>query len=283
MRNRILVKLYAILPKYLKKRLGQSSLLKPLRRSLLYKNGGFKVAEEIILRQYGKYNLKFRFVASIKIVAKAKKTGIENTVLRNSFHLLDTYFKNRTDLTVLDVGANFGYLSTVWAHSVTKDGQTIAFEPNKNLFLCIQQTIKANNLANHFQVDNLAVGSTNGSITLNVSHFSSNTNPMDEAINTYDVAMITLDDYLKELQNIHLIKIDVDGIELDILQGAKHILTQKKPIVIVETNNDRRIVSFFNDLNYTIFDMKLNTFGIKSETLPLNIFCVPKELVANAV
>ena len=78
------------------------------------------------------------------------------------------------------------------------------------------------------------------------------------------------------------IKIDVDGIELEILKGAKNLLEQNKYIVIVETNDDSEIVDFFKNLEYSIFDMKLKPLG-NSEMLPINIFCVPKTMKANVI
>ena len=283
MSNSFLVRLYSLLPKSVKKTLGQSRLLKPFRRYLLYTKKGFKTATESIERRYGSYNLGFKFVASIKVVSKAKQFGIENTLLRNSFKLLDTYYPNRNDLIVLDVGANFGYLATVWAHSISKHGKTMAFEPNKNLYNCIKKTIEANESQHNFEVYNLAVGATDGSITLNVSDFSSNKNKMDDSVGSYEIAMVTLDSFIIETQEVHLLKIDVDGIELDILQGAKNMLQKHRPIVIVETNNDNRIISFFKNLDYHIFDMKLNAFQSVKEPLPLNIFCIPNALNKHVV
>ena len=274
--NKLLVKIYGVIPKALRLKLGQSQFFKGFRRHLLYNSEGFKYAQVLVNRNYGGFKLNFQFVASIKTATKAKNEGIENTVLRNSFALIEQYKPNRTDLTVLDIGANFGYLASVWAHSIASTGQTIAFEPNKNLFACVKKTIAANNIKN-FDVCNLAVGAHNGNIRLNVSDFSSNTNTLSSAIDTYNIDMVTVDDFVSnnKIHTVDLIKIDVDGIELDILKGAKEVLKQHTAIVIIETNNDKRIIEFFKLLNYTIYDMKLDLYK-DGDVLPLNIFCVPK-------
>lgn len=276
--NRLLVNIYGLVPKSLKQRIGQSDVFKSLRQRLLYTNSGFKSAKVLVERSYGKHDVNFNFVASIKDASKAKQVGIENTVLRNSFLLADTFFPNRTNLTVLDVGSNFGYLASVWVDSIASKGNVFAFEPNKNLFSSIEKTIASNSkFFNNFKVFNLAVGAEKGFVELNASAFSSNTETMSSSIETYEVNMIKLDNFITEhqLKIIDLIKIDVDGIELDILKGAEQLLRKSKSIVIVETNDDERIVDFFKDLEYNIYDMKLAVLK-DVDQLPLNIFCVPK-------
>lgn len=282
--NSLLVKIYNAIPKSLKVKIGQSKRLKGFRRQILYNSDGFKTAQVLINRAYDKCTVNFQFVASIKTAAKAKRVGIENTVLNHSFKLIEKYKPNRTDLTVLDVGANFGYLGLVWANSIAVNGKVMAFEPNKNLYTCINKTINANHSINNFEVYNLAVGAKNEKITLNASNFSSNTEAMETAIETYAIDMVTLDNFLNEKNSaeVDLIKIDVDGIELDILKGAENLLKKNNAIVIVETNNDSQIIEFFQKLDYTIYDMKLQVFNSAQE-LPLNIFCVPKPLESNAI
>lgn len=285
MKNSVLVQLYKILPKSLKTKLGKSSFLKPLRKLLLYNSNGFKTAQVLVERTYENYKVNFQFVASIKMASKAKNNGIENTVLRNSFQLIQKYKPNRTDLIVLDIGSNFGYLASVWADSIAQNGKVLAFEPNKNLHKSISKTIQANvNFKSNFEVHHLAVGAKNDAITLNASNFSSNAKAMDSVIETYTVDMVTLDGFLntQNIKNIDVIKIDVDGIELDILKGAENLLKQNKSIVIVETNDNKRIIEFFQNIGYNIYDMKLNIFN-NSEALPLNIFCVPKTIDNDAV
>ncbi|WP_299114675.1 FkbM family methyltransferase [uncultured Winogradskyella sp.] len=283
--NNLLVKIYDTIPKDLRLKIGKSKWLKGFRRYLLYDSKGFKTAKVVVNRVYGNYKVNFQFVASIKMASKAKRLGTENTVLRNSFFLIEQYKSNRNNLTVLDVGSNFGYLGAVWADSIAKNGKVLAFEPNKNLFASITKTIEANvHFKRNFKVYNLAVGAENETITINASNFSSNAQSMDTAIETYDVEMVTLESFLntENIQQVDLIKIDVDGIELDILKGAINLLKQNNSIVIVETNDDMRIVEFFKELDYRIYDMKLNVFDTH-EALPLNIFCVPKNLENHAV
>ncbi len=72
----------------------------------------------------------------------------------------------------------------------------------------------------------------------------------------------------------------MDGIELDILNGAKKVLEKYKPILIVETNDDSRILEFLWSLDYTILNMKLKKVK-KDENIPHNIFAVDETAYNN--
>ena len=76
--------------------------------------------------------MNFKFNASIQIASKARHSGIESKLLLNSISLFGSH---ASSLTILDIGANFGYLSLVWSQSLCKDGGHVySFEPNINVF-----------------------------------------------------------------------------------------------------------------------------------------------------
>ena len=87
--------------------------------------------------------------------------------------------------------------------------------------------------------------------------------------------MVSLDQFIinENVKKIDMIKIDVDGIEFDILNGAKEIIKKFKPILIVETNDESRIIEFCLSNGYKILNQKLLPFELGQKTPP-NIFCV---------
>ncbi|WP_158635186.1 FkbM family methyltransferase [Formosa maritima] len=262
----------------MRNKIGKSRLLKPLRNLFLKTGGRYKEGDVAIERQYLDYTSRFRFFSSIKNVVKAKKSGIENTLILNSFKILADYKSEKEDLIIFDVGANFGFLSLVWATTLCENkGKIIAFEPNLHVYHTFRKSIEYNHLKDKISLHDFAVGSENKTISLFMNNTTSNVLETQENLDSSDVKMITLDSYAKENQLTHcdLIKIDVDGIELDILEGCRNIIETFAPIFIVETNNDESIVSFFEAYNYLILDMKLKPFDRKM-SLPLNIFCIPK-------
>ena len=80
--------LYNLFPKRLRKKLGKSKLLTPLRNSFFRTKGTYKEARVKINRTYLDYLVQFNFHASIQVANKAKVRGIENTLLTNSLKLL---------------------------------------------------------------------------------------------------------------------------------------------------------------------------------------------------
>ena len=269
--------IYGLFPKRLRKKVGRSKILTPLRNLFLRSNGSYKEVLTKIKREYSNYLVQFNFYASIQVANKAKNNGIENTLLNNSIAILKS---NDDDKIIFDVGTNFGYLSMVWANTICRNGKIYSFEPHPLLFNSYTKSIKSNNLQDHIVTENVAIGNELGTIEINLLSTTSNTLDLESNKRNdkkVKVNIITLDHYIKKnnITKCDLIKIDVDGIEFDILNGSRELIKKWHPIFIVETNNDNRIIEFFIKHDYKILNMKLNP--IYEGELPLNIFCVPKK------
>ncbi len=278
--NSIRAYIYKIIPKSWRKALGKSKLLKPIREFFFRNQSGYREIVVAISKVYGSYDVVFKFVSSIQIASKAKEGGIETKLLRNTIQLLKAYkHSDIDDYVVADVGANFGFLSLVWAQSVCRVGKVYSFEPHPNLFQTFCKSIELNDLNSVIIPNNLAVGKIPGSVAISMASTTSNTDKTllekHQLRSEKNVEMIVLDHYFKDFKRLDLIKIDVDGIELDILEGAEKILKKLKPIFVVETNGDRTICDFFERNGYTMLDMNLSPFDVK-KALPLNIFCIYK-------
>ncbi|MDU8885460.1 FkbM family methyltransferase [Yeosuana sp. MJ-SS3] len=277
----LLIKFYGTIPNKFRNYIGNISWLRFIRDIVLKKHGVYREASAFVSRTYVNYDVNFKFFASIKDVSKAVDSGIENKVLNNSIKLMNDYKKQQDDCIIIDVGANFGYLSLVWGTSLCQNnGKVYAFEPNINVCHSFIKSININNLKKIIKIENKAVGSENGNVDLFINNTTSNLIKEEtSSIVKTQIDVVTLDSYCIE-NNIHrcdLIKIDVDGIEYDILKGSIHTLKKFKPIFIIETNQDERIIEFFNESNYLVFDMDLNPYHPNAE-LPLNIFCIPNKI-----
>lgn len=265
--NKLLVKLYAILPKKTINFLGSLAVLKVIRDYLLRDKKGFKEATVRINKTYLHYAVNFLYTSSIKYAAKAKKSGVETKLLFNSFKLA----KPGSSAIVLDVGSNFGFLSLVWAQTLASSGKVYSFEPNEQVFNCLNKSIKLNSFTN-ILTENMAVGSKSGETDIFINGISSNIHATKSSGYIKTVPIKSIDDYYMQTspESCDLIKIDVDGYEYEVLQGAKHTLTKFEPLVIIETNGDQRIMDFMNLLNYKIYDSNLKT---DFTGIPENIFC----------
>lgn len=144
------------------------------------------------------------------------------------------------DGTFIDVGANIGKYSIKQASRLMFKGKVLAIEPEADNFLKLRKSI----LINKFQEKIIAVpvccGKEN---TISKLYLEEPTNgsgvhsmKVKRPYFTQTVPVYTLD-YLVEslkLPKVKLMKIDVEGVELDVLQGAKEILTKDKPKIIFE-------------------------------------------------
>jgi len=269
---------YKLFPKGLRNKMGKSRMLKPFRDTFFRKKGTYREIKSNIKRQYLNYNVEFEIFASIQVALKAKERGIENTLLRYSIELLKKRRNGNDDYTVFDVGTNFGYLSLVWANSVCENGKVYSFEPHPNLYKSFINSINSNQLNDRIVPENVAIGNYEGTLDINLVSTTANINAINDKnqkTKSKKVDIITLDNYVEknDINKCDLIKIDVDGIELEILKGSEKMIRKFQPVVIVETNNDFEIIDFFKQINYKILNMKLEP--IIDKELPLNIFCIP--------
>ncbi len=139
----------------------------------------------------------------------------------------------RSNDIVVDVGANIGYYTLLMAQKVNK---VVAIEPDKENFKILNKNIKVNNLKN-VEVINAAVGNKQTKI----KYYQSEENFGDGRVyrtiiprTSYSVTSYRLDDVLKNEPNISLIKIDTQGWEPAVIEGAKKIIEKDKPIIFLE-------------------------------------------------
>jgi len=182
-------------------------------------------------------------------------------------HILNfvTKYNEKFDLrNIIDVGANFGY-HTVFFSKVAS--HVYSFEPQIQNYKLLQNNIKLNNL-NNVTIYNNACGDEITDVNLpimpsniknwNMGDFTPNI--IYNGLNYSSTKSIVLDDM--NYENIDLIKIDVQGWEKKVLQGLTALITNNKPIMIVEfeehqlkkTNcSSKELFDYIRNLNYTIF------------------------------
>jgi FkbM family methyltransferase len=142
-------------------------------------------------------------------------------------------------MCVVDAGANEGIFTLMAARLVGPDGSVHAFEPSPRDRDRLAANISANRLTN-VVVHAVALGRAEGKAVLQVSGSDRpGHNTLggfayadDHAAYSVDVEVTRLDQL--ELTRLDLVKIDVEGSETAVLQGARESLTKFRPIVVVE-------------------------------------------------
>ena len=192
--------------------------------------------------------------------------------------------------TVIDAGANVGYMTILAATAAGRDGRVVAFEPNPKLFPVLQQNV--DQFAKQVQVTTVelsqaALGEAIGSAQLHLgAGFSENDGiasliPTDETSSTSTVPLTTLDSAMGDL-HVDVMKVDVEGYELQLFHGAevalrthriKHIIFEEHP------ESDGRAVKHLAAAGYEIFALSTSFWGPVvvpiGATLPKNRFEAP--------
>jgi len=128
--------------------------------------------------------------------------------------------------TAVDVGANVG----LWSRDLVKHfAQVVAFEPVAIFRECLEKNVTGTN----FVISPLALGDQDTRATMIITEGNTGHSHLDPAnMGTGDVQVVRLDNL--NMPNIDYIKIDCEGYEYRVLQGAEQTIKRCRPVVVVE-------------------------------------------------
>lgn len=184
------------------------------------------------------------------------------------------------DPIVLDIGANIGLVSLGIATSM-EGGGIFAFEPQRILFQMLAGNMAINSIENVFCY-HLAVGDFNGSIPIPkidygaMGSFGSlefgktiqpdaGQNAKLEGPDVESVQIVTVDSL--GFRRVDFMKIDVEGMEEAVLNGARETILSNKPILCVEAlkSDKERLASLLASFGYTVHPQGLNFICMHTE------------------
>lgn len=175
-------------------------------------------------------------------------------------------------MVFFDVGANIGYYSLIAAKKVGSHGSVYSFEPTKKTFDRFCGNILLNKeFEKIIHAFNIAVSDKNGPSELFVSskeYHAWNSLVLPDNINDFRKEIInteTLDTFFinEKCPIPDLIKIDVEGWEKFVLIGARRIIEQFKPVILIEFTKENfhranysyeQIVKELDNMNYSLFE-----------------------------
>ena len=174
--------------------------------------------------------------------------------------------------TIYDVGAFQGILTLFFAREAGDGGRVVAFEPHPANYKRVVENVKLNGFSNVI-TRNIGVGRTRGELELvaparglagrasaseNIKRqFQSQ--GLDFEVFTVPVNSLDQDISDSALPEPDLVKIDVEGLELDVLQGMNETIARRKPKLFLEIHgaepaakryNAARVVGFLDDHGY---------------------------------
>ncbi|PKN32949.1 MAG: hypothetical protein CVU61_15735 [Deltaproteobacteria bacterium HGW-Deltaproteobacteria-19] len=207
-------------------------------------------------------------------------------------------------MTFFDIGANQGFYTMIGARQVGQSGLVVAFEPVPSVMRKLRRNIDLNGY-HHVKAEQFAVSRIEGSVDMHVCRegfesLSSLREPAEDVLVKQEilrVSLIPLDDYVEKVRigRIDLVKIDVEGGELDVLAGGSRLWEHGRPVVLCEIEDKRtnkwhyrasRIIEFLEGYGYRWFEVGTDgTLRIKEPTeehiLFSNYVAVPEERISS--
>jgi FkbM family methyltransferase len=185
------------------------------------------------------------------------------------------------DFVVWDVGANIGFLTLNLARAC-QNGFIHAFEPDSQSFSSLKKNVNQNNFTN-ISLNQIALGVEPQRATLHKLYvnnpganrilFQSKRNDIateSVEVTTCDLVMDKLD-----MHRLDILKIDVEGFELFVLQGANKLIQKFKPILFVELAElnlnehgltAKVLIDYIESLGYQVLDAKTMSAIDKQKT-----------------
>jgi FkbM family methyltransferase len=146
------------------------------------------------------------------------------------------------DFIILDIGTNIGSTLLQFAYKIGPNGRVFGFEPDTENYANCMHNIGLNNFKN-VSVDNIGLGSASGEFLLSIdceSNRGGNRIVANPSVNAKKIKVDTLDHWV-EINNItklDLIKIDVEGYEMNVLEGGLATISKYHPILFIELDDN---------------------------------------------
>ncbi|MBS1793985.1 MAG: FkbM family methyltransferase [Acidobacteria bacterium] len=200
----------------------------------------------------------------------------------------------------LDVGANFGWYTSIFHKYAGPNGRTHAFEPMPPTFAELEKNYELMNRPANVRINNLALGEKPDTLYINLfeglstGHASMSNQGRDDAV-SFECRVVTLDSYLEEngVGDVNFVKVDIEGAELTFLKGAESLFKQKvPPIWLMEMARQQTrnfgytpddLLRFFSErADYEFYRVdeergrliRFESFG--PDDIGANVFCFPK-------
>ena len=203
------------------------------------------------------------------------------------FDFLNVNKIETTGKTIIDVGANNGNFAIDFSHLVGDSGKVYSFEPQRIIYYQLCGNVFANGIDNVYCY-NVAVGNSNDRVLIETPDYYDNgfVNFGNVKIGNVGefVEQKRLDDY--EFEDVVFIKIDVQGYEERVIDGAVNTINKHRPYLFVEfegdlleemSSSEEILQSKIESLGYVV---KRFQEGIPYHTTSgkcLDCVCIPKE------
>lgn len=196
---------------------------------------------------------------------------------------------------VIDIGANNGQITIEFAHLVGDTGKVYSFEPQRIIYQQLCGNVFVNGLDNVYTF-NIAIGDEDGLTQIEKPDYFQK-GPVNfgnvhvGATENYEtVKLHKLDTF--GIENVAIIKIDVQGFEKKVLLGAKETIQKNRPIIYIEIEESQlnlfgdtteSVLEVLQSLEYSWTRFNEGMPYISESGLCLDFVAIPNELVSSKI
>ncbi|MDX9697613.1 MAG: FkbM family methyltransferase [Bacteroidales bacterium] len=247
---------------------------------------------------------KFISVDGVSFLIKLhpyKNCCVDDVIARTGVWESDIVANIRNNLkpnsVFIDIGANIGYHTLFAASLYNRSVNVYAFEPIKRLYLSVKDSISKNSFKN-IVLENYALSNIEGFATINIpkenaggssliSGLSHHVGVLDKEV----IKLCKLDSYIQKFDRVDLIKIDVEGLEFEVLDGGRELISKFKPKILMEfspclykhneSDSTQKIIEFLREYGYVTYlldgsrvDLNVWVNTYKGEMPQVDVLCV---------
>ncbi len=192
--------------------------------------------------------------------------------------------------TVIEVGANIGTHTQIFSKLVGNKGVVLAYEPQRIVFQTLCANMALNSITNVYTFQE-ALGNEEKYIKVPDLNFKKQNNfggvSLEKQLNGTPVKQSKLDNLVNKINRLRFIKIDVEGMEIDVLKGAKNLISKFKPMIYVENDRQEKskeLIELIQSYGYELYwhlpplfnpnNFKKNKKNIFGNIVSVNMLCV---------
>lgn len=199
----------------------------------------------------------------------------------NVMNVLKKYIKN--NMFAIEIGSHIGYFSLFLSNRLQSNGKLILFECSPGVCKLLKRNLELNGFDKFTKVEEMAVSDQNSTIDLYITDNEEDaTHSLIGGLagkgSKIEIQTISLDNYFKNNNistKLDFIKIDAEGAEGLILKGAKDVIKNYKPLILIEMHTiDGSTYKLAEEL-LREYDYRFEIFDHEYEDIAYHILCKP--------
>jgi FkbM family methyltransferase len=255
-----------------------------------------KTKFDINIYQVRKKDFKSAFVVNdLRFALFPKDNAITSSIIEGwqyEQYMFEFLYKNLIDTNgkdIIDVGGNNGNFAIDFAHMVGDNGKVHSFEPQRIIYYQLCGNVFMNGLDNVY-CHNLAIGSCVDSVYIETPNYFEkgyvNFGNVKVGNKGNLVMQVPLDTFENDFKDVVFIKIDVQGYEFNVINGAINTINKHRPYLFVEFEDDllqncgtseKELQEKIESLGYVVKRFRDGVLHQTTSGKCLDCVCIPKE------